>query len=219
MMSTLIDPNARSAIARTVGALWVCQDCYLTYHGYDVEPPDPRYWDEQPEPLSEVPNIGHTVAGWRLDSLSDWTYPNGDNPDDPDETGEREFGREQCDGCGSRLAGQRHRLATHWENTYRVEAEPSAHRQPRVIDTDPEFRQLASEWHGGQASALYAYASTGSVTVGLLGEINNAYKFAHKWEPQDVEPLRRFQWHITPMAEAVDAYAEAVDRAEHPELY
>jgi hypothetical protein len=33
-------------------------------------------------------------------------------------------------------------------------------------------RQLASEWHGGQWSALYAYGSSGEVTWGLVQEIN-----------------------------------------------
>lgn len=31
--------------------------------------------------------------------------------------------------------------------------------------TDLEARKIASEWHGGQASALYAFASTGAINA------------------------------------------------------
>lgn len=32
-------------------------------------------------------------------------------------------------------------------------------------------RQIAAQWHGGQASALYAFASTGTVLPGIEVEI------------------------------------------------
>ena len=32
--------------------------------------------------------------------------------------------------------------------------------------TDTEARRIASEWHGGQGSALYAFASTGAIREG-----------------------------------------------------
>lgn len=34
-----------------------------------------------------------------------------------------------------------------------------------------EYREIASQWHGGQASALYAYASSGAVVPGLSQEV------------------------------------------------
>lgn len=34
-----------------------------------------------------------------------------------------------------------------------------------------EMREIAADWHGGQASALYAYASTGSLVPGLSMEV------------------------------------------------
>lgn len=40
-------------------------------------------------------------------------------------------------------------------------------------DEQAEHRQTAADWHGGQNSPLYAYASTGTVTEGLLGEIDD----------------------------------------------
>lgn len=37
--------------------------------------------------------------------------------------------------------------------------------------TTSEARRIAGEWHGGQASALYAFASSGSITPNLISEI------------------------------------------------
>lgn len=36
---------------------------------------------------------------------------------------------------------------------------------------DRPYRDLAGDWHGGMCSALYAYASTGSIIEGLDTEI------------------------------------------------
>jgi len=38
--------------------------------------------------------------------------------------------------------------------------------------TTSEARRIASEWHSGQASALYAFASSGSIAPNLAHEIN-----------------------------------------------
>lgn len=35
----------------------------------------------------------------------------------------------------------------------------------------PEARRIASEWHGGQSSKLYAFASTGAILEGITNEI------------------------------------------------
>jgi hypothetical protein len=39
--------------------------------------------------------------------------------------------------------------------------------------TDSEARTVASWWHGGQASALYSFVSTGAIFPGLLTEVNS----------------------------------------------
>jgi len=49
---------------------------------------------------------------------------------------------------------------------------------------------IASEWHGGQWSALYAYSSTGTVKKGLQREINLAMKQAQKMKARDRNDLR-----------------------------
>ena len=37
------------------------------------------------------------------------------------------------------------------------------------------LRQIAAQWHGGQASALYAFASTGTVLPGIEAEIKSCW--------------------------------------------
>ena len=41
-----------------------------------------------------------------------------------------------------------------------------------------EYREIASQWHGGQSSALYAYASTESKVPGLEAEVKRCLKLA-----------------------------------------
>ena len=41
-----------------------------------------------------------------------------------------------------------------------------------------EYREIASLWHGGQASALYAYASSGTIVPGLSMEIRRCMREA-----------------------------------------
>lgn len=55
-----------------------------------------------------------------------------------------------------------------------------------------DFRLIASEWHGGQASALYAYASSGSIVPGLCNEIRGGMR--------DVQAHP--EWYDNPFAEA-----------------
>lgn len=40
-----------------------------------------------------------------------------------------------------------------------------------ALDPDTRARKIASEWHGGMNTALYAFASSGAITGDLLGEI------------------------------------------------
>jgi hypothetical protein len=41
-----------------------------------------------------------------------------------------------------------------------------------------EYRELASQWHDGQFSALYAYASTETCLPGLEAEVRQAFRVA-----------------------------------------
>ena len=42
-----------------------------------------------------------------------------------------------------------------------------------------DHRNTASGWHGGQSSPLYAYASTGSIVPGVLGEVDDCLQLLH----------------------------------------
>ena len=56
---------------------------------------------------------------------------------------------------------------------------------------DRPFRNLAADWHGGQFSPLYAYASTGNIVEGLIEEIDECLaareRTAHDTYPLDAE--------------------------------
>jgi hypothetical protein len=45
-----------------------------------------------------------------------------------------------------------------------------------------DLREVASEWHGGQWSALYAFASSGAIARGLAWECEKAAKLAGEAE-------------------------------------
>ena len=58
------------------------------------------------------------------------------------------------------------------------------------IQIPDEFLQLASEWHGGQDSILYAIASTGNLTLGttMPCDLNTQEEwYVHLWDELDVE--------------------------------
>jgi hypothetical protein len=38
------------------------------------------------------------------------------------------------------------------------------------------LRNIASDWHGGQSSALYAFASTGTIVSGLEAEVRHCLR-------------------------------------------
>lgn len=48
-----------------------------------------------------------------------------------------------------------------------------------------EARLIASHWHGGQSSALYAFASSGTILESLEGEITGELP----WEKMEVQAL------------------------------
>ena len=62
------------------------------------------------------------------------------------------------------------------------------------IDTEfAHFRFVASEWHSGMFSAMYAFSSAGTVVPGLHREIYAlALPAARIHHPEDVEVLTEF---------------------------
>ena len=80
--------------------------------------------------------------------------------------------------------------------------------RPRIIDDSDGYRRLASEWHSGQWSSLYAYASSGSVTVGIGLEISSAISSAERHHPEDVDELWSFLEHVGPMIDTLDEWLE-----------
>lgn len=63
------------------------------------------------------------------------------------------------------------------------------------MNDDTRARKIASDWHGGGGSAVYALASTGAIDTArddhnLLDEINDCYPSAHDEDDfQDIEWL------------------------------
>lgn len=98
--------NAREASAQDYGDAWVCVDCYFAHH-YGATHVDGQWFAGE----SDTPCDREPLALLEGYDLADNTYPEGDNPEDPDETGEQSFSWASCDGCGSKLGGSRHRLA------------------------------------------------------------------------------------------------------------
>lgn len=66
------------------------------------------------------------------------------------------------------------------------------------IEDRRNFVELAYDWHGGQSSPLYSYASTGGTihnrdhAVGLLHELNEILPHARRDSPEDVETIKAF---------------------------
>ena len=92
--------------ARDHSDAWVCVDCYFAHH-YGARHVDGEWFAGE----SDTPCDREPLALLEGYELADNTYVNGDNPEDPDETGERTFSWRSCEGCGSTLGGSRHRLA------------------------------------------------------------------------------------------------------------
>lgn len=63
------------------------------------------------------------------------------------------------------------------------------------------YRELAFMWHGGQASALYAFASTGTILPGLKQELRHCIELSKADHLSDTEHLERFLRHIEKEAE------------------
>ena len=64
-----------------------------------------------------------------------------------------------------------------------------------LTQADLRARILASEWHGGQWSPLYALASSGAITAGALGEIEAELTTAQGTDRADLMWLRDYVVH------------------------
>lgn len=66
------------------------------------------------------------------------------------------------------------------------------------VEDKRNFVELAYDWHGGQNSPLYSYASTGGTVhnrdhaVGLLHELNEILPHARRDNPEDVDTIKAF---------------------------
>lgn len=62
--------------------------------------------------------------------------------------------------------------------------------------TERRARRIASEWHGGKSSPLYALSSTGTVVASLLSEIDKCLNWAKQKETKalisELQALRRY---------------------------
>jgi hypothetical protein len=70
------------------------------------------------------------------------------------------------------------------------------HRSPLH---ESDARRIASEWHGGQASPLYAFSSTGTILPGLLSEINQCIRESSGHD--DIDELRLLRTYINQRTE------------------
>jgi hypothetical protein len=61
--------------------------------------------------------------------------------------------------------------------------------------TPKSLQSVAGEWHGGQGTALYAYASTGAVVAGLEQEIVECFTHA---QPRELCDLQRLYVAVAP---------------------
>jgi hypothetical protein len=58
--------------------------------------------------------------------------------------------------------------------------------------TEFEAREIASYWHGGQFSPLYAFSSSGTILPGLLGEIEDCLNTAEQKDKDELRDLRTY---------------------------
>lgn len=76
-------------------------------------------------------------------------------------------------------------------------------------ETLGNVRRIASEWHGGMWSALYALASSGAIRPGVSLEI--AQSLDHATDPEDVRDLLALRGWVD-MVDHVDAWDVAVGK-------
>ena len=67
------------------------------------------------------------------------------------------------------------------------------------------YRDLAADWHGGQWSPMYAYASTGNIVDGLVAEIDECIREAVKLDPAyNAHDLRMFRVFVSNLVDPMD---------------
>ena len=64
---------------------------------------------------------------------------------------------------------------------------------PRLI-THEKARRIAYDWHGGQSSPMYAFASSGLVAdlPALVAEIDDCKRYGLSTQLRELDQLRRF---------------------------
>ena len=79
--------------------------------------------------------------------------------------------------------------------------------------TQKSLQTIAAEWHSGQNSALYAYASTGTVQPGIAAEISECLTTA---KPRERADLYRLYVNTAPALSVADLqfYSEFWHRYE-----
>lgn len=92
------------------------------------------------------------------------------------------------------------------------------------VEDRSKFVNLAYEWHGGQASPLYSYASTGGKVhnrdhaIGLLHELSDILPHARRDNPEDVDIIKAFidwlQNNKIPAMEGRNSLDESFDDEE-----
>jgi hypothetical protein len=95
-----------------------------------------------------------------------------------------------------------------------------APNEPRAAGAD--HRQTAADWHGGQSSPLYAYASTGTVVTGIDTEIRSCLAHVDRGDlPRERDPehererLQALLHHVEPDIATVRAHEIGREHAEH----
>jgi hypothetical protein len=84
-----------------------------------------------------------------------------------------------------------------------------------ILEVSPEQLDLANDWHGGQASMLYAIASTGALSRGTVRPYDVGT--VAEW---NVDLLGRLHGELVRTAqEADDHHDSAILRAEGPALW
>lgn len=112
-----------------VTEVWVCQDCYFDHHGL---------LEDDSRTVSEVAKFRALAT---MGDLSDWTDSNTGRGIDT-------FSHQDCDGCGSGLGGERHRLAL-WPQDDATEDTSTEVTPTEVTPTEVDLSDLAVSIYNG----------------------------------------------------------------------
>lgn len=76
-----------------------------------------------------------------------------------------------------------------------------------------DLRRVAGDWHGGQGSALYAFASSGTVVPGITGEIRRCLR-DQSGNPDARRELEALLHYVDPLEDEAVAATEATEATE-----